>query len=132
MKTKISSLTLFVAALGCFLAASLRAAPPSARATAYPVNQVTRDGAAIVKVGSAEAEVTHWLGTPAHALGNGVIVYHRFHGSVAGSEDCSLMLTIAGGRVAQILLVNDQALTTVAAAMKVDPAAGQRVFVAGK
>lgn len=135
MKANVSSLTLLVAALGCFLAASLQAAPQRPSATAYAVDHITRDGAVVVKVGTADSTVCRWLGTPDRKIGDDVWVYHHFRASLeeAQENDCrTLLLTVTNGRVAQILIVNERAFASIAAATKVDPAAMQHVFVAQK
>lgn len=135
MKTNVSSLTLLVAALGCFLAASLQAAPQSPPATAYAVDHINRDGANVVMVGTSDSTVCRWLGTPDRKIGNDVWVYNHFRASLeeAQENDCrTLLLTVTNGKVGQILIVNDRAFASIAAATKVDPAAMQRVFVAAK
>ena len=135
MKTNATSLKLFVATLGFFLAAALPAAPASTHAAAYSVKNITRNDLVVIQVGSSTSTVYQSIGYPQRKLSDDVWVYFNFRGSLdeAQNQDCgTLLLTFSNGKVAQIMLVNDRALNTVAAAMKVDPAAGQRVFVASK
>ena len=135
MKTYATSLKLFVAALGFLLAAALPAAPASTPAAAYSVKNITRNDVVVIQVGSTTSTVYQSIGYPKRKLSDDVWVYFNFRGSLdeAQNQNCgTLLLTFSNGKVAQIMLVNDRALNTIAAAMKVDPAAGQRVFVANK
>lgn len=134
MKTRIRSVIVLVAALGGFLVGPLSAASQKPASKAYSVQAVTRDGATIIKVGTAESTVDHWLGTPDRKITDDVRAYFHFVGSrdEAKEAGCStLLLTIANGRVADIKLVNDPALAVVVAQLDVNPAAAQHVFVAG-
>jgi hypothetical protein len=135
MKTRILSAIVFVAALGGFLAGPLSAAPQKPASKAYSVQAVTRDGVTVVKVGSADSTVCRWLGEPGRKITDDVWAYFHFTGSreEAKEDGCStLLLTIANGRVADIKLVNDGALRIIVAQMDVNPANGQKVFLAGK
>jgi len=135
MKTRILSAIAFVAALGGFLAGPLSAASDKPASKAYQVQTVTRDGATVVKVGTAVSTVDRWLGMPDRKITNDVWAYFHFASSreEAKVEGCStLLLTITDNKVADIKLVNDCALKVIVAQLDVDPASGQRVFVAGK
>ena len=135
MKTRILSAIVFVAALGGFLAGPLSAAPQKSASKAYSVQAVARDGATVVKVGSADSTVCRWLGEPDRRLPGDVWAYFHFAGSreEAKEEGCSiLLLTIANGKVADIKLVNDRALTVIVAQMDVDPTAVRRIYMASK
>lgn len=135
MKTRVSSLIVFVAALGGFIVGPLSAAPQRTPAKAYSVQAVSRDGVIVVKVGSSDSAVTRWLGRPDRTLGDDVWAYFHFVGSreEAKAEGCSmLLLTIANGKVADIKLVNHPALDVIVAQMNVNPTIDQHVFVAEK
>ncbi len=135
MKTRILSSLALVAALGGFSAGPLSAAPEKSASKAYQVQAVTRDGATVVKVGTAVSAVDRWLGMPDRKITNDVWAYFHFSGALAEAKEagCStLLLTIANGRVADIKLVNDRALSVIVAQLDMDPANSQRVFVAGK
>jgi hypothetical protein len=133
MKTNLASLALFVAAFGCFITASPQAAPRRSHPTAYTVDHISRDGAIIIKIGTAESTVRRWLGTPRRKVGDDVWVYHHFRASLeeAQENDCrTLLLTIANGKVAQILLVNLPAAEEIAAMMKMEPDSSARILIA--
>lgn len=135
MKTRTLTSIILVAALGGFLAGPLSAAPDKTPAKAYSVQAVTRDGATVIKVGSADTTVNRWIGTPDRIIGGDVWAFYHFASSreEAKTEGCTtLLLTMANGRVADIKLVNDRALTVIVAQLDVNPANGQKVFVAGK
>jgi hypothetical protein len=130
MKTRIPFLIVLVAVLGGFLGG-----PLSAASMAYSVRAVIRDGAIIIKVGSADSTVSRWLGEPDRKLGDDVWAFYHFVGSreEVQEQGCStLLLTVANGKVADIKLVNDRSLAVVAAQTQVDPAAGQHIFVASE
>ncbi|HUJ44383.1 MAG TPA: hypothetical protein VLW52_12345 [Opitutaceae bacterium] len=135
MKTRILSVIVFVAALGGFPAGPLPAAPQKPASKAYSVQAVTRDGATVVKVGSADSTVCRWLGEPSRRLGDDLWVYFHFAGSreEAREAGCStLLLTFANGRVADIKLINEGALGVIVAQTNVHPVIGQHMFVAEK
>ncbi len=131
MNTKVSFLTLLVAALAPLTAATLQAAPASEGAVDYPVTSVAREGAAVITVGSTDSDVCRALGYPHRRLSDDVWVYFHYRGSFdrVREDGCStLLLTVVDGKVAQIMLVNRPTLSAVATAAKVDLAAVRKVF----
>jgi hypothetical protein len=135
MKTNATSLKLFVATLGFFLAAALPAAPASTPAAAHSVKYITRNDVVVIQVGSSTSAVYQQIGYPKRKLSDDVWVYFDFRGPLdeAQNQDCgTLLLTFANGRVADIKLVNDRALNVIVAQMKVHPVISQGVFVAEK
>ncbi len=135
MNTRILSSLALVAALGGFSAVPLSAASEKPVSKAYQVQAVTRDGATVVKVGTAVSTVARWLGMPDRKITHDVWAYFHFSGALEEAKEagCStLLLIIANGRVADIKLVNDRALTVIVAQLDIDPANAQHLFVAGK
>jgi len=135
MKTLILPSIVLAAALGGFLASPLSASSEKPISKAYAVQTVTRDGAAIVTVGTTEFTVNRLLGRPDRKLTRDVWAYFRFVGSrdEAQQDGCStLLITIANGRVADMKLVNNHAMDVIVAHLKVNPAAGAHMYAAGE
>ena len=132
MNTRISLLSLLLAATGGFLTPTLQASTRGPGA-AFPVSQVLRSGETIVRVGDAESSVTYNLGTPARKLGDDVYVFNGFKANLPEARDkgCdTLVITFERNRVVDIKMINPRGVRMLIAASNRGPLDKNRIFVA--
>lgn len=131
MNTRISLLTLLLAA-GCILPPPLHAGP-RAPGAAFSVTKVLRSGETIVKIGTAESTVWHFLGFPDRKLGDNVHIYNGFKGNLPEAQDkgCdTLVITFEQDRVVDIKLINPKGVRVLVAASNRGALNQNRVYVA--
>lgn len=99
------------------------------------VDQIERQGIAVVHIGTPEAAVWDRLGRPEQWLSDNVWVYRNYHSDQPAAMDhaCrTLLIRFEGHRVAGISLLNEQAHRVVAKRLRVDPGYLARTLVAKK
>lgn len=120
MKTRITSVLIFAAALSTSAFSPLSAASKNDSLIGFPVSTVTVASSGYEKIarGANRGTVSRVMGSPYRELSPDVWVYHGYHADLdlANEQGCgTLIITFAQGKVADLKLVNQSAADRIAA-----------------
>lgn len=120
MKTRITSVLIFAAALSTSAFSPLSAASKNDPLIAYPVSTLTvaSSGYEQIARGATRGTVSRVMGSAYRELSPDVWVYHGYHADLdlANEQGCgTLIITFAEGKVADLKLVNKPAADKIAA-----------------
>jgi hypothetical protein len=124
MKTRHASLLILAAALSASALIPLSAASHNDPAIGFPVTTVTvNQGRDEIQRGTTSMTVLRLMGATHQELSPDVWVYRHFQADnldLANDQGCdALVITFVQGKVADLKLVNQSAVTAIAANMKV-------------